>query len=231
MKRFPLISFGILWYLITISLESFIAVGSDPYFVNRNYLPSLGLFLALASLFLYLDRPGFKIRKKAVITVVALLLFILTYSRNGVWTSEYLLWNDTLNKSPHNPRAQIALSSVYIEQGKYREADELLQEVNKLQVPIDNKFKYLMSINQASVYRMTNRTGEALDILKKIVSEKFLTDYQRGEAYTAMGEIFRNKGMPYEAEKYLKKAYEIDQKNPHVLISLGFVSQSLGNNE
>jgi tetratricopeptide (TPR) repeat protein len=227
-KRLPVISFGILWYLITISLESFIAVGGDPYFEHRNYLPSLGLFLALASLLVYLDRPSLKIRKEAVIAVVALLLFMLTYSRNGVWSSEYLLWNDTLNKSPHNPRAQIALSSMYIEQGKYQEAEELLQMVKKLQVPIDNKFKYLMSINQASVYRMTNRTDEALDVLKSIVSEKFLTDYQRGEAYLAMGEIFRNKGMPYEAKKYLKKAYSIDQKNPQTLISLGFVSQSLG---
>jgi tetratricopeptide (TPR) repeat protein len=228
MKRFPLISFGILWYLITISLESFIAVGIDPYFEHRNYLPSLGLFLALASLLVYLDRPGLKIRKKAVIIVLGLLLFVLTYSRNGVWTSEYLFWKDILNKSPHNPRAQVALSSIYIEEGKYTEAEELLEKVNKLDVPIDNEFKFSMSINQATVYRMTNRTEEALDILKRIVSEKFLMDYQRGKAYLIMGEIFRNKGMPYEAEKYLKKAYEIDQTNPYVLISLGFVSQSLG---
>jgi len=44
-KKIPLIAFGILWYLITISLESFIALGLDPYFEHRNYLPGYGLFL------------------------------------------------------------------------------------------------------------------------------------------------------------------------------------------
>jgi hypothetical protein len=50
MKKLPFVSFGILWYLVTISLESFIALGLDPYFEHRNYLPAFGLFLALASL-------------------------------------------------------------------------------------------------------------------------------------------------------------------------------------
>jgi hypothetical protein len=41
-KKLPFLSFGILWYFIALSLESFIAVGSDLYFEHRNYLPAAG---------------------------------------------------------------------------------------------------------------------------------------------------------------------------------------------
>jgi len=239
-KRFPLISFGIFWYLINISLESFIAVGLDPYFEHRNYLPSLGPFLALASLLVYIDKSGIRTRKsghsetlrnsfsggRIIMPVIALLLFILTFVRNGVWSNEGLLWKDALDKSPNNLRALITLSSIYINDGRFQEAEEYLQRAGKIQ-PITPRFKVAMLINQATLYKATNRRKDALAVLRGLISDGSLSDEQQGDINFIMGEILREEGRHSEARKYLERAYEIKHDNPFLIISLGLVSRSL----
>ena len=113
LKKIPLIAFGILWYMITISLESFIALGLDPYFEHRNYLPVYGLFLASASLFIYADKLVLKINKITIILIIALLLAALTYTRNGTWRDGIFLWENSVVKSPNNARARVNLGVAY----------------------------------------------------------------------------------------------------------------------
>lgn len=127
LKKIPLISFGILWYLITISLESFIALGLDPYFEHRNYLPSYGLFLSLASLLIYADKPGVKVKTTSIILFTALLLFVLTFTRNGVWREGRLLWENAVEKSPNNARAHVNLGVAYTDKGWLDKAIENFQ--------------------------------------------------------------------------------------------------------
>jgi len=115
-KKLPFLSFGILWYLIAISLESFVAVGSDFYFEHRNYLPSAGLFfgiIAQTGIFLK-DRPVNQKVLLAGVAVMSLLLGGLTFQRNFVWKDSLTLWNDTLNKVPRNLRATVALGNSYL---------------------------------------------------------------------------------------------------------------------
>jgi len=84
-KRFPMLCFGILWYLVAISLESFFALGSDLYFEHRNYLPVAGLFIGIAgqvAISLWT-----RMKEKTVLAVILALcvvLGLLTFSRNFV---------------------------------------------------------------------------------------------------------------------------------------------------
>ncbi len=229
-KKFPLISFGILWYLVTISLESFIALGLDPYFEHRNYLPGLGLFIAFASFLVYGDK--FRIKKWILISVVASLLCIMTFMRNGVWTEEYILWKDAYDKAPTNPRALIALSSACIKEGKYREAEELLESARKTQSSINEEFKFSILSNQASLYQATGRMTEAVIIAKDLLSGESIKNVQLSKMQISnltfmIGETLREEGKVAEAKEYLLKAYALNKRNPSLLISLGFASKSL----
>jgi Flp pilus assembly protein TadD len=123
-RKFPLISFGIIWYLITISLESFIAIGLDPYFEHRNYLPGYGLFLALSSLLLYADKPRVRVKKDTIVLVLALILSVLTFIRNGVWRDGMLFWEDVMKKVPNSARAHISLGFEYALKGMQDKAIE-----------------------------------------------------------------------------------------------------------
>lgn len=114
-KRFPLLCFGILWYLISISLESFIAVGSDLYFEHRNYLPVSGLIIGIVGQILTAFKG--KLKTKTVWTVAAalcILLGALTFTRNFVWKDSITLYTDSLKKDPSNFRAMMGLGNAYM---------------------------------------------------------------------------------------------------------------------
>ncbi|MGD1074856.1 MAG: tetratricopeptide repeat protein [Thermodesulfovibrionales bacterium] len=115
MKRFPLLCFGILWYLTAVSLESFLALGADFYFEHRNYLPVSGLFIGVIGQIVLSFRG--KISEKAIwsaAVILSLLLTPLTFLRNTVWKDSVTLWSDTLKKSPSNIRAMMALGNAYL---------------------------------------------------------------------------------------------------------------------
>ncbi|RMG00290.1 MAG: hypothetical protein D6726_11485, partial [Nitrospirae bacterium] len=109
-KRLRFLSFGIIWYFLAISLESFVAVGSDLYYEHRNYLPMVGLtFGVVGEVLSYIRRrhPGFFKNKEALFVpalILAILLGYTTYSRNKVFESSVTLWSDTLKKAPENLR-------------------------------------------------------------------------------------------------------------------------------
>jgi len=129
MKKTPLVSSAYSGTSSPISLESFIALGLDPYFEHRNYLPVFGVFLALASLALDAGKSG--ARMKQIILFVALLLSVLTFMRNGVWREGRLLWQDAVEKAPNNVRARINLGVAYAGSGQTDKAIEQYQAVLK----------------------------------------------------------------------------------------------------
>lgn len=218
-KRFPLISFGIMWYFITISLESFIVIGLDPYFEHRNYLPSFGVFLSLVSLFTYIPSFKFKIRKEVVLFLIISLLFLLTFTRNGIWEKDETLWADTISKAPDNRRALLALSSLYLKNGEFYKAESFISEITKRQLTPANKFYTLL--NLANIYKQTNRRNEANAIADSLLSDNTLNIVERSNVHLLKGEILKDDGDITNAKHHLEKAYEINKKTPAILLSLG----------
>jgi protein O-mannosyl-transferase len=130
LKRYPLLCFGVLWYLIAISLESFAAVGADLYFEHRNYLPLVGLVIGICGqlAFSLQGKIGGK-KLIAVALVVCGALGIMTYSRNFVWHDSVTLWTDTLKKCPDNMRAMMSLGNSYLKASDVRDAGRYYEEV------------------------------------------------------------------------------------------------------
>ena len=116
-----LISFGILWFFITLSVESSFIPITDTIFEHRLYLPSIGAFTAFTittALFI-----GHKHRIYATTAVaVALLLAVVTWNRNFVWGDEVTLWKDTASKSPLKARPHNNLGEGLRRQGKLDQA-------------------------------------------------------------------------------------------------------------
>jgi tetratricopeptide (TPR) repeat protein len=130
MKRLPFLSFGILWYLLAISLESFIVVGLDLYFEHRNYLPMAGLILGIAAqlvCYVKVERLKGKYVWGAVVAL-SLVLGSLTFQRNMVWEDSTILWQDTLDKAPGNLRAVISLGNAYLRAADFDSAEEYFKK-------------------------------------------------------------------------------------------------------
>ncbi|MGC2063321.1 MAG: tetratricopeptide repeat protein [Thermodesulfovibrionales bacterium] len=132
-RTLTFISFGILWYFIAISLESFIAVGSDFYFEHRNYLPVTGLFFGVFAQ-MAISFKDILFRQKAlwgVVLVLSAVLGGLTFQRNLVWKDSITLWTDTVNKAPQNLRASMALGNAYLKSADLASAGRRYAEILK----------------------------------------------------------------------------------------------------
>jgi len=129
LKRYPLLCFGILWYLCAISLESFFALGSDLYSEHRNYLPVSGLFIGVTgqmtiSFWSKMNRNIVF----SIIFIIAILSGVLTFSRNYVWKDSLTLWGDTLSKAPSNIRAMQALGNAHLKLSDFGNAEQYYKE-------------------------------------------------------------------------------------------------------
>ncbi len=129
MRKLPFLSFGILWYFIALSMESFVALGSDLYFEHRNYLPLAGLAFGVTAQAVVMT-AGEPKRKTvwAIACVLALVLGGLTFQRNLVWKDSVTLWTDTIHKTGRNLRAMVALGNSYLRLSDVASAKEYYRQ-------------------------------------------------------------------------------------------------------
>lgn len=126
-----LVTFGIFWFFITLSVESSIIPIEDVIFEHRLYLPSFGIFLAAAGALALLPRltPG---KYLAVSLVLACLLGGATWNRNRAWENPITIWSDAAAKSPNKARTHYNLGMALLEAGKTDEAIEELETALRL---------------------------------------------------------------------------------------------------
>lgn len=103
-KKNRLISFGIFWFFLALSIESSFIPLPDLIFEHRTYLPSFGFFLILSSGLYVLLQNKQKYLAAAVLIIIIGSNSFLTYQRNKVWQDDLTLWNDVISKSPHKAR-------------------------------------------------------------------------------------------------------------------------------
>lgn len=118
-NQLRLISFGILWFFITLSVESSIIPISYVIFEHRVYLPSVGYFLAFAS-GIELIRTRW-VRARVAITCLVVVLIgaysVAAYARNTVWGNSIRLYEDGMKKSPNKADTHSVLGLAYANNG------------------------------------------------------------------------------------------------------------------
>ena len=140
-----LISFGIFWFFITLSVESSIIPIRDVIFEHRLYLPVIGISIAFTSAIFYFvsrfthyaSRSGFprwvaptRITHyvfSLLLPIVVITLSIAAYQRNVVWQDGISLWEDVVRKSPQKARGHSNMGVVYKDKGMTDKAIEHYQ--------------------------------------------------------------------------------------------------------
>jgi Flp pilus assembly protein TadD len=119
-----LVGFGVLWFLLTLSVESSVIALADVIFEHRAYLPSAGLFISVSAAAFYVvrRRAGMRVLLSAALVMIVMSLSAAAYSRNFVWGSELGLWRDVARKSPDKARPHNNLGVAYKNEGMFDEA-------------------------------------------------------------------------------------------------------------
>jgi hypothetical protein len=164
-----LASFGILWFFITLSVESSIIPIRDVIFEHRLYLPTVGAVIAFPTGIFYL----FEYRKMKNFVVATFLLLLFTavplgvsaYSRNLVWKDGITLWKDVARKNPWNSRAHNNIGTAYAKQGLIDEAIAEYREALRLKPDLADLAD--VHFNLALAYKVKGLKNEALREFEK----------------------------------------------------------------
>ena len=130
-RKFRLLSFGIVWFFLTLLVESSVIPIRDVIFEHRLYLPSMGIFLAITVLVFYAlgKKPRILF---ALFALVVLLASLGTVHRNVLWKRQVLLWHDAVKKAPLKARAYLNRGVGYGNLNKDERAFTDYQNLNAL---------------------------------------------------------------------------------------------------
>lgn len=122
----PVVTFALLWFLITLSPTNSFLPRTDLLSERNLYLPSLGPIFLIAYGFHYLfsRKSEGALSKQGITLLVALFLILgsLLITRNSVYRTNILLWEDTYKKSPSDLKVLHNLSHFYLEDKRYQQA-------------------------------------------------------------------------------------------------------------
>jgi protein O-mannosyl-transferase len=216
-----LLAFGVLWFFLTLSIESSIIPIGDVIYEHRLYLPSVGLFLAAgAALF------GAAARQRAGAAVAVGLLVLLfsaaTYERNKIWQSEITLWQDVIRKSPSKARGYYSLGIAYKEQGKWPEAMTNYQKALTLD-PTDPDIHY----NLGNADKALGRINESINEYHAAIT--LAPEY--AEAHNNLGIVYEEQGNLDGAIREYQTAIKYRPYLADAHNNLGIAYQKLGRQE
>ena len=201
-QKKPLISFGIFFFFITLSVESSVIPIPHLIFEHRLYLPSVGFCLTLCLALYELLK---NIRIFTLIGVCICLVFsYLTIERNKVWQNEITLWEDAVRKSSRKARPYDNLGSAYLKAGRYKEARAALQKALSMDPHVVTTY-----INLGEVALASGELDEAENYLMKALN----MDPNSAAALNNLGVVFlRKKDLEHSEQKFLdsiklKKGY------------------------
>lgn len=210
-KRWPLVSFGILFFFLTLFVTSSFYPLLDYAAERRLYLPSIGFLLA--ALGLVVNRWG-ETRGVAVgLALVTALYGAGTYQRNQVWADPLELWRDTSEKSPGKWRAFANLGREYSDRKQFTEATKAYQKAVELapaNVANQQDRAELLS-NLGSTYANRGLYTQAVEIYQQA-----LKLWGSARLWTNLGLAEIRMGRP-EGWKKLQKAIDMDRMawEPH----------------
>ncbi len=229
-KRNKLVSLGILWFFIGLSVESSFISIKDVYFEHRLYFPLAGFIMFVLGMIFdesrgdgtskrYLFKKPLKVF--VIFTCVAILFYSgLTLRRNYIYSDGIRLWSDVVKKAPNSDRAHSVLAGEYL--NKYEETGATDQELFLL---AEKEFLKAIELrysnstahcNLAKLYLLNKQYDRCIEEARKAINLQ-----PSVYAYHNLGSAYKAKGNLNEALKAFKAGYELDNRCTFILRDLG----------
>ncbi|MBF0343505.1 MAG: tetratricopeptide repeat protein [Nitrospirae bacterium] len=222
-RFFRLTSFGILWFFVSLLVESSIIPIADVIFEHRLYLPSVGFCFVLTSGYIIImDRQETKWFVNAVLIMGLLTLSVATYKRNEVWRNKISMWSDVVSKSPNKARPHYNLGVFSGEAGDIKTA------FSQYQIALKLNPDYIEAHNNIGyIYEGRGNLDEAIKEYQTAI--KLFPDY--AEAHNNVGNVCYKLGKHDEAIKEYQKAIKLNPNYAVAHNNLGSVYGVLGRND
>jgi len=220
-----LIGFGILWFFITLSVESII---TTPRLIEtyRTYLPSVGVCISVVTgIFLLGEKvraPNVRQGVLVILVIVIGLLSVATYMRNEALGDSIKMWENTIKRFPRHINAHVRFGLFYCQRLMYAEAAEQYELAINLQY---NSAK--LHNDLGCIYQVRRMADKAIEQFK--IALKFEPD--DAEAHNNLAVVYDSINMPDEAIEQYLIAIKLKPDYAEAHYNLGVVFYRTGNTE
>jgi tetratricopeptide (TPR) repeat protein len=194
----PILFVGILWFFITLSVESSIFPIKDALFEHRLYLPMFG-FSLIVSYGIFLGLAAHRFWVYGVSVTIVMSLAAATYQRNEIWKNAVSLWSDVIKKNPSNYRGIANLAYALEQDGKTEAAISYYDKA----IQLKPDYHFALS-NKGAVLGRMGKTNDAVQLFQKALQ------YKPGYplALNNMGVALASRNRFKEAIAYFQKAIQ-----------------------
>ncbi len=217
-KSHRLVSFGILWFFLALSVESSVIPIGHVIAEYRVYLASVGFVFVVTSL-IYMREANQK-RLNLIAVVILIGFSILTYQRNKIWKDDLSLWNNAVLMSPNKARPYISRGIAYGERGDF---DLALADLNK-GIEMAPRYSVPYSV-RGYVYEKQGKFMKALVEYTKVI----IIDPANPMAYFRRGMVFKEMGDYGHAIADFSKIIELAPHDAGAYTGRGIVFSEQGN--
>ncbi len=217
-KKIPVVFLGILWFFVTLSVESSIIPIRDALFEHRLYLPMFGFSLILGhggNRLLAKWRPWGYVG----MLLILILLSVSTFYRNAIWRDEVSLWSDVATKNPSNFRALANLGIAYQDRGEIKAALANYDAAIRLSPDY-----YVVLYDKGVLLGQMGRTEEAIALFNEALRIK--PNYAK--ALVNLGVAVARKGDSGKAIAYLQQALTIQPDSFEANLNLATIFANNG---
>lgn len=227
-RKNKLIALGIIWFFISISVESSFISIKDVYFEHRLYVAVAGFIMCLAGIMFIevkKDRIPFLIKRPLLYFLTASILMIALYSgltlkRNYVYSDGIRLWTDVVEKAPESDRAHSILGGDYLESyenDNLKNKEHLNVAEKELKKAVElNRNNDTAHCNLAKVYLLQDRYDLCIEEANKTNAITPST-----YAYNNMGLAYKKQGKTDKALQAFMEGYKLDKKCTFLLENIG----------
>jgi protein O-mannosyl-transferase len=243
-KRMPLVSFGIFWFFLALSVESSL-IPLDPVFEHRLYVPLFGFVLVVLGLLQRLPQHRWG---EVILLLLLPLLAVTAWQRNALWNDPIAFYESNLRWAPWSERVRVALSKEYLDAGRYDEALALLEralQINPNYVDAYQNLSFLyiersqydrameillrglridpfsarLNDNIGTLYEKIGQSGLAITHLQRAIA----LDPSFAKAYLSLGAVYAENGQPQQAIENYRKAIALTDRNVDAHFNLGVI--------
>ncbi len=208
-RRFPVLTFGIIWFFLNLVIESTI-IPLELVFEHRLYLPSIGFYLSVAALFAILFRRNagrlseaeFAKATCSLLLIGAACLALLTFNRNDDWENKVTIHYDAVKKAPNNPRASADYANTLCEAGRYEEAIKYAVKA----IELGSKRCEAGALAQIAINVALTKLGKIDEAIER--GEDFLKNSSSDIEASHIPDFCLNMAWCYITEKKPEKAYK-----------------------
>jgi len=223
-----LVSLGVIWFFITLSVESSVIPIRDVINEHRVYLPGVGLTLSFITVFFYLRKillKRFSLKLPAALLTLVLMvvaaapLGAAAFMRNRVWRDDVRLYTVDIENNPREADLHLLRGIAYFKRGRPEAA------VKEFLIVVDKKPDFFPGRNNLGyTYASLGRYAEAVVQLK--AAARLRPD--RVAPHFNLGILYFKMGRPGEAKAELARALKIDPAHKKASRLLSYILKEPG---